>query len=381
MTRKFPPMVGGMETFSAGVWRCVDRLYPGSRLIANRGSQRRLVWWLPMALARTAVSIVRRRAGFVLVGDALTYTVMSPLLRIAGVRHATLVMGLDITWANPVYRTVAHRALRRAPAVIAISRATAATANRVAGVDPQRIHVVTLGVPSPGVGYDREDARNEVRSGLGLSDDADVLLTIGRLVRRKGARWFVEEVLPELPSSTVFVVAGDGPDRPAIEEAAARRGVSDRVRLLGRVTDAERELLFRGCDVFVQPNVAVADDMEGFGLVTIEAAARDTLTVASGIEGIRDAVIDGETGVLLPSEDPAAWVARLRDLLSDREDLVRLGAEYGGRARALHGEDAMAEALDAALRVDGVAVTRDPRDDRGPGNEGRRNASSNIRAS
>jgi glycosyltransferase involved in cell wall biosynthesis len=277
---------------------------------------------------------------------------MSPLLRLARIPHATLVMGLDITWANPAYRSVAHRALRRAPCVIAISRATAQTAVEVAGVEPDRIHVVRLGVPMSGVTDERKVARKELHRWLGLPDDHAVLVTVGRLVRRKGARWFVDEVLRGLPPDTTFVVAGEGPERSAVEDVATRRGLSHRVRVLGRVSDDERDLLFRGAEIFVQPNVRVANDMEGFGLVTIEAATRDTLTVASAIEGICDAVIDDETGILLPAEDAEAWVIRLRDLLADRPAIDRLGASYGRRARALYSEDAMASALASALGVD-----------------------------
>jgi glycosyltransferase involved in cell wall biosynthesis len=342
-------MVGGMETFSAGVWRSVARTWPDGRLIANGGTQRNLPWWLPVAMARTAYLVARRKVDFVLVGDALAYTVMAPLLRLLRVPHATLVMGLDITWQYRAYRFVAHRALRRAPSVIAISSATAETAEVVARVAPERIHVVRLGVPVPDEEVDRAVARKELNRWLGLADDRAVLLTVGRLVRRKGARWFVEHVLPALPPDVVLLVAGDGVERAALEEAAARRDLGDRVRLLGRVSDDERELLFRGVDAFVQPNVHVPNDMEGFGLVTIEAAVRDALTLASGIEGIRDAVIDGETGVLLPAERPDAWVERLRALLADRAEMARLGAAYGRRARELYSEDAMAAGLAAIL--------------------------------
>ena len=277
VTRKFPPKVGGMETFSAGVWRTVEGMSPDARLIANGGIQWRLVWWLPVALARIAVLVSRREVGVVLIGDALTYAAVSPLLHLTRTPHATLVMGLDITWANRAYRAVAHRSLRRAPSVIAISKATAETAAQVAGVDPDCIHVVRLGVPVPEATNDRRVARKALHRWLRVPDDHAVVVTVGRLVRRKGARWFVDEVLPELPPGTVFVVAGEGPERTGVVDAAARRGVADRVRVLGRVSDGERELLFRGADIFVQPNVRVPNDMEGFGLVTIEAAVRDAL--------------------------------------------------------------------------------------------------------
>jgi glycosyltransferase involved in cell wall biosynthesis len=340
-----------METFSAGIWRSVESSWADATLIANRGPQTRLIWWLPLTAGRVFTRSLRRRADFVLVGDALTYAVLQPLLSLTKTPHATLVMGLDITWNNKPYRAVAHRALRRAPLVLAISSATARTAMSVAGVDRSRIEVLRLGLPMPPDGATKDAARVAVRRLLGLTDDTSILLTVGRLVRRKGARWFIENVLPELPDDVLYVIAGDGPERAAIERAANRNGLGARVRLLGRISDEERELLFRGSDIFLQPNVPVENDMEGFGLVTIEAAMRDTLTLASELEGICDAVVNGETGILLPPQEPDVWAARLRQLLGDRSAAFSLGKRYGAQARALYSENTMANALRELIGV------------------------------
>jgi len=345
VTRKFPPSIGGMETLAAGVWRSLERSTPDALLIAHGGSNRELLRWLPVTLARVTGLLVRRRVRLVLAGDALMYTILFPLLKLFRVPSATMVMGLDLTYGNRLYRAVAHRALRRAPRVIAISSATAQTACSF-GVPAERVAVVRLGIPAPEVTpEDRALAAKEIRRRCGLAGDAVVLLTLGRLVRRKGSRWFTEHVLPSLPDNVVYLVAGDGAEREQLAAATAAAGVSHRVRLLGRVDDQTRELLMRGADAFVQPNIRVAGDMEGFGLVTIEAAVRGTPTVASGIEGILDAVVDGETGTLLTAEDPAAWVARLRELTADPPTLAATGARFQARARELYGEDEMARQL------------------------------------
>jgi glycosyltransferase involved in cell wall biosynthesis len=85
--------------------------------------------------------------------------------------------------------------------------------------------------------------------------------------------------------------------------------------------------------------------MEGFGLAILEAAMRGTLTVASGIEGIRDAVIDGQTGILLDAEEPDAWAERISALVSDVAALHDLGWTYGQAARDAYGIDTMGEHL------------------------------------
>ncbi|HEX5494853.1 MAG TPA: glycosyltransferase family 4 protein [Mycobacteriales bacterium] len=349
VTRKFPPSVGGMETLAAGVWRALNGAAPGARLVAHGGSNRQLPRWLPAAVARVVWLVARRRCDVVLTGDALMYAVLYPILRIARVRSATMVMGLDLTYQNRAYRAVVHRALRRAPCVIAISAATAEVAGSF-GVRPDRVRVVRLGVAAPPVtAEDRVSAAEDLRRRYGLPDDAVVLLTLGRLVRRKGGAWFARHVLAGLPDGVHYLVAGDGPEREPIAAAAAAAGVDQRVHLLGRVDDDTRERLLCGADIFVQPNIRVPGDMEGFGLVTIEAAMRGTVTVASGIEGICDAVRDGQTGILLPAEDPDAWIARLRELVADPPSRRDTGARFGARTRELYGERAMGARLVAEL--------------------------------
>ena len=353
VTRKFPPSVGGMETLAVGVWRTLSDAYPGARIIAHGGPNSQLPRWLPLAVLRTTLAILRRQVDFVLTNDALTFSVVRPILWLTRTPGAAMVMGLDLTFENPLYRFMVRRTLPGATVVVAISEATAQVAERI-GVAPHRIHVVRLGVDTPEAGpAEREAAARKLRAELGVGEDATVLLTLGRLVRRKGARWFVAEVLPrlerELQHDVVYAIAGDGPEAEPIAAAAQQAGVGGRVRLLGRVDDDERELLMRGADLFVQPNVPVPGDMEGFGLVVIEAVLRGTPVVGAAMEGILDAIVDGETGLLVTPADADAWVATLRDLLADRAALARQGAQFQDAARDIYSHRRMARDLVAAL--------------------------------
>src|SRR5664279_2301906 len=292
VTRKFPPSVGGMETLAAGVWRSLLSVRPGAVKISHGGGNRALVWWLPLSLFRLAVLIARGRAEFVLTGDALTYATAKPLLWLCRVPNATMVVGLDITYPNRAYRAIVHPLLRRAPKIIAISGATAERAEEI-GVNPARVSVLRLGVHAPQVtAADRKVASAQLRKRLRLAESDIIVLTLGRLVRRKGVRWFCGTVLPELDQNVHYVVAGDGSEATAIRAAAQQAGLADRVHLAGKVSPAEHEELMRGADLFVQPNIAVPGDIEGFGLVTIEAAMRGTPVVAADLEGIQDAVVD-----------------------------------------------------------------------------------------
>lgn len=352
VTRKFPPSVGGMETLAAGVWRSVWSVRPDAIKISHGRSNRALIWWVPACLARLTWLSLRGKVEYVLCGDALMNALCAPLLKAFRVPRATMIMGLDVTYENRLYRALVHPPLRSAVHVIAISAATADQA-RAAGVPADRIEVLRLGVPRPPAGLaGRPEARAAIRRRLSLADDQLVLLTLGRLVRRKGVRWFTESVLPRLDEHIHYVVAGQGPEDQPIRAAADAVGVSKRLHLLGQVTDDAREELLTGADVFLAPNIPVAGDMEGFGLVTVEATMRGTPVVAAGLEGLKDAVVDHRTGILLPPADAAAWVTELSGLLAAPATLPALGDSFQANAEELYSEEAMGRALCAQLGLE-----------------------------
>lgn len=349
VTRKFPPSVGGMETLASDVWATLSASGDGrDRLVAHGGSNARMPLWLPGALWRTARAVRSGQVGHVLVGDVLLYVLMRPLLVALRVPHATMAMGKDVVWDQPVYRRVVRRVLPRAPRVLAISAATAAGVVE-AGGRPDRVAVVRLGVAMPSLtDQERAAAVAGLRARYDVPDDALVALTLGRLVRRKGVPWFVAHVLPRT-EGVVYLVAGAGPEREAVAAEVERHGLTGRVHLLGAVSDADRELLMRGADVFVQPNVRVAGDMEGFGLVAVEAAGRGALVVAADLEGLQDAVLPGETGDLLPSADADAWVRALGALRDDLPGTRERAARYAANARSAYARERMGRVLRAEL--------------------------------
>jgi phosphatidyl-myo-inositol dimannoside synthase len=338
-----------METLAAGVWRSLQTVRPDSIRISHGGSNRELLSWVPTALIRLTWRCLRGQAEYVLCGDALMNALCAPVLKIFRVPRAAMIMGLDVTYDNPLYRRLVHPPLRRTARIIAISSATADKA-REAGVARDRIAVLRLGVELPPAGLpDHSAAADAIRGRLGLAHDDLVLLTLGRLVQRKGVRWFTESVLPQLDERVHYLIAGGGPEEQHIRAAAESAGVADRVHLLGRVSDDVREELMTGADIFLAPNIPVAGDMEGFGLVNVEAAMRGTLVVAADLEGIKDAVVPGRTGILLPSGDASAWVSELTSLLGDRDKLAATGQHFEADARELYSLQAMGRALSASL--------------------------------
>ena len=123
--------------------------------------------------------------------------------------------------------------------------------------------------------------------------------------------------MPQLPERVVFWLAGDGPERPAIESAIERAGLQERVRCLGKIDEADLISLYGHGDLFVMPNVNVPGDMEGFGIVMLEAGACGLPVVAADLEGIRDVIHEGSNGWLCRSGDAQSFVKRIDGLLRE----------------------------------------------------------------
>ena len=350
VTRKFPPAVGGMETLASDVWATLDG-EPGlePELVALGGSQK----WLPIFLLRSLAAMRRfsRRHpdGVVLTGDVLMFLLLLPATSLLRVRLITMAMGKDVVWDVPGYRRLVRRLLRRARAVLAISAATE-RAVRDMGVPADRARLIPLGVQIP-VAERAPADRTALLDRFGFAGDVTVALTLGRLVRRKGAAWFIREVLPGLPATIRYLVAGTGDDIAAVRAAIQTLDAPERVCVVGGVTDEERELLMRGCDLFLQPNIPVAGDMEGFGLVAVEAGVRGALVVAADLEGLRDAVIPDQTGLLVTAQDADEWRRVLTPLINDPREAAEQARRFAARSRQLYSRERMGSMLGEVIRT------------------------------
>jgi phosphatidylinositol alpha-1,6-mannosyltransferase len=271
----------------------------------------------PFFLARTGAAIARaaRRdaVDVVLFSSMVTATLAAPLrgwLRRHGVRTAAIVHGLDVTTPFPPYQWLVPRVFDALDAVFPVSRATA-QACRARGAAPEQVHVLPNGIDTDR--FARPASRAAGRSALadvGTSPPATdqlLLCSVGRQVRRKGTAWFVDTVMPRLPDDVHYWIAGDGPQEEAIRAAIDRNGLHDRVRALGRVSNDHLARLYRGADLFVMPNVPVEDDLEGFGIVLLEAAQCGTPAVAARLDGIQDVVTEGVNGHLVEPQSPDAF--------------------------------------------------------------------------
>lgn len=316
VTRKYPPSVGGMENVARDLYEALRPL-ASVRLVAYGGKNLYLPFIYPWLLVRSLIRGLRDRPDIVYVQDG----VMAPLgllLKFLLRRPVVVTIhGKEVTYKNGLYRRLVLPALARLDHAVTISEHTAETLHDLLPKLPASI--ITWGVHDEQyLTKPRAHTRREAVKLMGREPrqlvHSSLLLTSGRLVRRKGVKWFIESALPELVEQSpnvVYVVVGDGEDAQAIKDAVAAAKLQSHVVLLGYVSDKERNVLFNAADLFVMPNIAVPGDMEGFGVVALEASSCGTPVIAAGLEGIKNAVVPGKTGFLLPPGDSNAFVAKI----------------------------------------------------------------------
>ncbi len=275
---------------------------------------------LAVRLGREASSFRADAILFSSMTTALPLLVAGPRLKAQGIRLGAIAHGLDVTDPNPAYQAAVRRLCRILDVAMPVSRATGEELI-ARGLPSDDVRVVPNAVDlsrfEGAAARHAESGAVRIAGAPPLRDDAFLLVAVGRQVRRKGFAWFIENVMPKLPDRVVFWLAGDGPERESIETAIQRAGLQSRVRCLGRISEAELVELYRRGQLFVMPNVVVPGDMEGFGIVMLEAGACGLPTLAADLEGIRDVIEEGVNGWFAPTGNADAFAARIRALLDD----------------------------------------------------------------
>lgn len=347
LTENFPPIVGGSARW---FWELYRRLPRESVLIAagchpgagefDRGHDLRVVR-LPLSFSdlgvlsswrhyRRAARAVRQliardqvrrvHCGRVLPEGWIAYRCGQPYgCYVHGEELGTSATSRELTWMT-------RRVLAGAALLIANSRNTAALLEVQWGVPSDRIAVVAPGVdhtrfiPAP-----RDD---QVRANLGWGSRL-VVLTVGRLQRRKGHDRMIEAVamLRNGFPTLLYAIVGDGAERGALEAQVRSAGVAAHVRFHGEIDDAQLIRAYQQCDLFVLPNRTEAGgDIEGFGMVLLEAQACGRAVLAGDSGGTAEAVRAGETGVLADCTRADRLAAAVAELLADDARRERMGA-------------------------------------------------------
>jgi phosphatidyl-myo-inositol dimannoside synthase len=347
VTNDFPPRPGGIQSFVhnlalrlppdqvvvyASTFDGVDAFDAAQPFPVVRENTRML---LPTpVVARHAVRLAREHeCDTVLFGAAAPLGLLaSRLRREAGVRRAVaLTHGHEAGWARLPGARAALRRIGRGVDVV-----TYLGDYFRARLAPVLDDVTELRQLAPGVDvevFHPELDGGPARRRHGLTD-RPVVVCVSRLVPRKGQDTLIRAMpllLRRVPDAALMLVGG-GPDRSRLERLARRHGVADDVVFTGTVPHDEVPMHFAAGDVYAMPCRTRRGglDVEGLGIVYLEASATGLPVVAGDSGGAPDAVRDGETGYVVDGRQPAAVADRLASLLEDPALAQRMGA--AGRA-------------------------------------------------
>lgn len=332
ITRNLPPLTGGMERLllnaATGIADYAELTVIGPKGCAEHlppdVTVREAPTGLGPFLAVAAVQVMRLAArpwDAVLGGSGLT----APLLLLCRAQlrcpTAVLLHGLDVVIDSRIYQALFVWCIRRVDCVIANSNKTRELAQS-RGVAPERIVVINPGTSLPPTPEPATSAALRENHGILFKR---YLVFVGRLTRRKGLSQFLRHCLPqilrEMPDCGLVVV-GESPtqslnrlgEESEVLSAITEENLDDRVRFLGKLSDEDLLTCYADAAVQVFPLVEVPGDVEGFGMVAVEAAACGTPTVAFRLGGVADA-ISTENGHLLRPGDYQAFAAAVIDVL------------------------------------------------------------------
>lgn len=224
------------------------------------------------------------------------------------------------------------------------------------GIPRQRVHVIYPGVDTARF-HPRVDG-SEICAQF-APDGGPIILSVGRLQRRKGfdrviaAVAHLRDSIPDLR----YVMVGDGEDRQYLMDLIRQYGVSDRVFSVGRVEDADLPRLYAACDLFVHPNRVEGVDVEGFGIVFLEAAASGKPVIGGRSGGVPEAILDGETGILVSGDDVIELAEAIASILRSPAIAATLGETARRRTEREFTWERTAERLAKAISHSGVAFS------------------------
>ena len=347
ITNDFGPRAGGIETFVIGL---IERL-PRSSVIVYTSAQDNSESYDRKWLEDFGVEVVRDKANILLPTPGVAYCVnalvrergistvffgaaaplglLSRRLRKAGVKDiVALTHGHEVWWSKVWPFTMAMKSISRN--VNHLTYLGEYTRSAIAGSLTDRAANSMVKI-APGIDTDHfspQDAR-ELRKELGLTEKK-VIVSVGRLVHRKGQDVLIEAmpaIIKEVPQAHILMI-GEGPYRNYLENRVKSLGIQERVTFIGRIQYADLPRYICAGDVFVMPSRSrlAGLEVEGLGIVYLEASACGLPVIAGNSGGAPDAVLEGETGLVVDGtkkEDvAAATIALLLD--ADRSKAMGL---------------------------------------------------------
>ncbi|GAA4327857.1 glycosyltransferase family 4 protein [Mucilaginibacter gynuensis] len=346
VSHKYPPSIGGMEKQSFELIKGMSKYVKVHTIIHQTGKSKIRFF---ASLNRRILKMCREHPGIAVIhyNDGLMAAICLNHKGYGHLKRTVTLHGLDVVFPNNTYRRSVLPAYRNFDQIFAVSNATArACIER--GIPAEKITVIKNGVDASIADCKpRPDLLTYLSSTYEIKlHGKRILMSIGRPVKRKGFSWFIDNVMPKMSDDFILLMVGPyaqkrtfadkmfdllprkvrrqvsfflglPTDTADIQKLLARPDISEKVKHLGKLPYEDMLQLLIVADGFVMPNIPVSGDIEGFGLVCLEACLCGAKVFASAIDGITDVITHGQNGYLLPARKADAWVTALSKLTNE----------------------------------------------------------------
>ena len=346
VSHKYPPFVGGMEKQSFELINGMKQFATVHSIVYN-GQVSRVNFFF--SLEKKILEILRKFPSISIIhfNDALIATFC---LRHKSYKHllrTVTVHGLDVVFPSTIYQKFILPTFNRFDLIIAVSQASASACIK-RGIASEKVVVIHNGVDHSLLNVKQNaNFRETFKLEHGIDLNGKTILTaLGRPVKRKGFSWFLQNVFPLLKGDFVFLIIGPfektrswsnrifyclpkmirsklalflgyPTDENSIRDFLEHNILNDKAIHLGKLSNEHLLQVLTATDAFVMPNIPVEGDMEGFGLVCLEASLCGAWVFASRVDGIPDAVHHSKNGTLIKPGDASDWASELNSFISD----------------------------------------------------------------
>jgi len=360
ITRKYPPSIGGMQTQSYEFHNALKGREKVFSITWGR-SQKLLSLFLISIFFKGIFFLAAKKIDFIQVGDLALSPVGLFFKILSGKRVFAMAHGKDTAFDNAIYRFFVIGPAKKLDGVICVSRflrerlIKRGLCGEKLFVNPNGINIDEYTKTS-----DKQGSRSCLEEEFGLDlKNKNIILSVSRMVRKKGMALFVKNIFPRIVQrfpGTCLLLVGEakGPESRAekseITAYAEKAGLNGKVHFLGDIEYGDIMLrnIYSAADIFVMPNRHYENDYEGFGIVALEASLNKVPVVAFSVDGIPDAVSDGNNGFLVPEDDDEAFAGTVNSLLKDNSEAERLGEKAGKFVRENYNWDVI---VDNYLRI------------------------------
>ncbi|MBK8634405.1 MAG: glycosyltransferase family 4 protein [Saprospiraceae bacterium] len=343
VSHKYPPAVGGMEKQSFELINGMKKYAQVHLMAIQNDSQISFI----LKTRKQILSYLHNHPeiDIIHINDGLLACILGPIIKHLPLIKVATIHGLEASYPGALYTKYIFSRLKVYDKLICVSQHTKELCIQK-GLVASQLEVIHNGVA--------ESSQKPVKPSLAtlpfdIPKDKTIIVSVGRLVKRKGFYWFASTVMPELGKDYQYIIIGN-----YFKESLGRRIFNfiapgglvhkynllmgypsdnvplqaqkfDNVILAGRLSDEQMLGVLERADLFIVPNIPVKGDAEGFGLVALEGTIAQKTVLASNLEGLKDVIKDGSNGYVLPAMDKNAWVGKIKELSIDKIALKAFG--------------------------------------------------------